>query len=170
MDVHEAIASLLAVRAYKQDPIPEEVLARVLEAGRLTGSAKNAQPWHFVAVQNREMLTQLAQLASSGPYLSGAAAAIVVAIDDGKSAMQISDAARAMHSMMLAAWESGVGSNWVGFGGLEAVNPLLDIPVEKHIVGIIALGYPAQAIGRGKKQRRPLAEVASRERYGAPFN
>ena len=170
MDVYQAIASLLAVRAYAQDPIPDDVLLRVLEAGRLTGSAMNAQPWHFVAVQNRETLTQLAQLATSGPYLSGAAAAIVVAIDDGTSAMQTADAARAMHSMMLTAWEGGVGSNWVGFGGLEAVNSLLAIPAGKHIVGIIALGYPAQPVGRGKKQRKPLSEVASRERYSEPFD
>jgi nitroreductase len=169
MDVYDAVRSVLAVRAYRADPVPEDVLVRILDAGRLTGSGMNAQPWHFVAVQEPSTIAQLAKAAPSGPYLAGAPAAIVVAIDDGKSTMQISDASRAMHSMILTAWDAGIGSNWVGFGRLEAVNAIVVLPADKHVLGIIALGYPAQPAGRGKKNRKPLAEVASRERYGQPF-
>jgi nitroreductase len=71
--------------------------------------------------------------------------------------------------MLLTAWADGVGSNWVGFGGLEKVKALLDIPANLDVLAILPLGYPAHAVGRGKKQRKPLREVAHLERYGRPF-
>ncbi|MFN2519467.1 MAG: hypothetical protein ABR525_00295 [Candidatus Limnocylindria bacterium] len=71
--------------------------------------------------------------------------------------------------MMLVAWGYRVGSNSVGFGGLEGVRPLLRIPEDIDVVAIVPLGHPAVATRRGKKNRRPLAEVAHLERYGAPF-
>ncbi len=81
----------------------------------------------------------------------------------------VSDASRAIQSMVLTAWADGVGSNWVGFGGLEQVKPLLHIPDEVDVLAIVPFGYPAQAVGRGKKERKPFAAVVQRERYGQPF-
>jgi nitroreductase len=71
--------------------------------------------------------------------------------------------------MLLAAWADGVGSNWVGFGGLEKAKALLDIPASLDVLAILPFGYPARPVGRGKKQRKPLREVAHLERYGRPF-
>ena len=76
MDVFEAIRTMLAVRTYQDKPVPEATLRRVIEAGRLTGSAKNVQPWHFVVVQERETLRQLGKLARTGAHTAQAAAAI----------------------------------------------------------------------------------------------
>ena len=167
MDVFEAVRTILAVRRYQDRPVPEDVLGRIVEAGRLTGSAGNMQPWHFIVVQDRDMLRQLGALAATGPYIAQAALAIVVAID--KTRFAVSDASRAIQSMLLTAWAEGVGSNWVGFGGLEDVKALLNIPAELDLLAILPFGYPVDAVGRGKKQRKPLGEVAHRERYGQPF-
>ncbi len=164
MDVFEAIRTMLAVRTYQDKPVPEATLRRVVEAGRLTGSAKNVQPWHFVVVQERETLRQLGKLARTGAHTAQAAAAIVVAVD--KSPFAVSDASRAIQSMLLAAWGDGVGGNWVGFGGLEEVRALLGIPSSLDVLAILPLGYPAGAVGRGKKRRKALGAVAHRERYG----
>jgi nitroreductase len=71
--------------------------------------------------------------------------------------------------MLLAAWADGVGSNWVGFGGLEKAKALLDIPADLDVLAILPFGYPARAVGHGKKQRKALREVAHLERYGRPF-
>lgn len=166
MEVFEAIRTLLAVRRYQDRPVPEATVGRILEAGRLTGSAMNQQPWHFVVVQDRERLKQLGRLASSGPYVAQAPLAIVVAIEPTRFA--VSDASRAIQSMMLAAWADGVGSNWVGFGGMDEVKRLLAIPGTLDALAIVSFGYPSQAVGRGKKQRKPLAAVAHRERFGQP--
>jgi nitroreductase len=168
MEVFEAVRTILAVRHYQDKPVPEAVLRRIVEAGRLAASAKNMQPWHFVVVQNRETLRQLGSLAQTGPYVGQAPLAIVVAVD--KSRFAVSDASRAIHSMLLTAWAEGVGSNWVGFSNLEGVNTLLDIPPELDVLAILPFGYPVEPLGRGKKQRKPLQAVAHRERYGQPFH
>lgn len=159
---------MLAVRAYTDRPIPAATLQRIVEAGWLTGSSMNLQPWHFVVVQERETLRRLGALARSGPYTADAALAIVVAIEK-ESRFGVSDASRAIQSMMLAAWAEGVGSNWVGFHGLDAVKPLLDIPDRFDVFAIIPFGYPANVVGKGKKRRKALTEVASHERFGDPF-
>ena len=167
MEVFEGLRTLLAVRRYQQKAVPEATVRRIVEAARLTGSAMNAQPWHFVVVQDRDVLRTLGTLARSGPYVAQAPLAIAVAVDRSKYAM--SDASRAIHSMMLAAWADGVGSNWVGFGGLEGVNAILGIPASLEVVALVPFGYPTTAIGRGKKDRKPLASIAHRERFGQPF-
>ncbi len=167
MEVFEAIRTMQAVRQYQDRPVPEDVLRRVLEAGRLTASGMNAQPWHFVVVQDRETLRRLGELAETGPYIAQAPAAIAVAVDRGTLAL--SDASRAIQAMLLTAWADGVGGNWVGFRSLDDAKPVLGIPEELVLLAILPLGYPAVPVGRGKKERKPLAEVASRERYGQPF-
>ena len=167
MDVFDAIRTLLAVRGYQNKPIPEEVVRRIVEAGRLTGSGMNRQPWHFVVVRDEGTLRRLGALASSGSYVAQAPLAVVVATD--KTRFAVSDASRAIQSMLLAGWADGVGSNWVGFGGLEKVKDLLDIPAGLEVLAILPFGYPARPVGRGKKQRKALSEVAHLERYGRPF-
>lgn len=167
MEVFDAVRTLLAVRGYQDKPIPEAVVRRIVEAGRLTGSGMNRQPWHFIVVRERETLRSLGAVASSGSYVAQAPLAIVVATD--KTRFAVSDASRAIQSMLLTAWADGVGSNWVGFGGLEKAKPLLDIPAGLEVLAILPFGYPARPVGRGKKQRKSLREVAHLERYGRPF-
>ena len=167
MDVFEGIRTLLAVRRYQDRPVPETIIRKIVEAGRLTGSAMNLQPWHFIVVEDREVLRRLGALARSGPYTAEAPLAIVVAVE--KTGYAVSDASRAIHSMLLAAWSEGVGSNWVGFGGLEKVNALLGVPAKLDVLAILPFGYPADRIGRGRKNRKPLRAIAHRERYGQPF-
>ncbi len=167
MEVFEAVRTMLAVRRYLDRAVPEAIVQRIVEAGRLTGSAMNLQPWHFIVVQERDTLRRLGALARSGPYVAEAPLAIVVVID--RTGYAVSDASRAIDSMMLTAWAEGVGSNWVGFGNLEKVNALLGIPSDRDVLAILPFGYPADRIGRGKKKRKALRAVAHRERYGQPF-
>ena len=167
MDVFDGIRTLLAVRRYLDRPVPEGIIRKIVEAGRLTGSAMNLQPWHFIVVREAATLRRLGALARSGPYIAQAPLAIAVAVE--RTGYAVSDASRAIHSMLLVAWSEGVGSNWVGFGGLEKVNKLLDIPAGLDALAILPFGYPADKIGRGKKNRKPLRTIAHRERYGQPF-
>ena len=71
--------------------------------------------------------------------------------------------------MILTAWSEGVGSNWVGFRGLDEVKSLLSIPDELEALATIPFGYPAQPIGKGKKKRKSISEVAHLERFGQPL-
>ncbi len=166
--VFEAVRTMLAVREYQDREVPEDVLRRCVDAARLTGSSMNRQPWHFVLVRRRETLQELGALATTGRYIAGAAAAVVIAIER-ESRFGVSDASRAAQSLMLTAWADGVGSNWVGFGGLDAIGRLLGIPETCEVFAVIPLGYPARALGRGVKSRRPPAEVISSEHFGEPL-
>ncbi len=168
MDTFEAVRTLLAVRSYQDKAVPEDSVRRILEAGRLTASSMNGQPWHFVVVQNRDTLRQLGSLLRTGPYVAQAPLAIVVVIEPTPYA--ISDASRAIQSMLLTAWTDGLGSNWVGFGGLSHVKPLFDIPAEADVFAVLPIGFPKDEIkGQGRKRRKALAEVAYREQWGQPF-
>jgi nitroreductase len=166
--VFEAVRTVLAVREYQDRHIPDDVLDRIVEAGQLTASSMNLQPWHFVVVRDRQGLEELGGLLRTGRYTAGAAAAIVVA-HERESRFGVSDASRAIQSMILAAWAEGVGSNWAGFGGLEGVRQHVGLPDSFDVLAVVPLGYPTRALGRGRKKRKPLGEVASRERYGTPY-
>jgi nitroreductase len=168
MVTFEAIRTLLAVRAFRDAPIPEDVVREIVEAGHLTASAGNGQPWHFIVVQDKDTVRQLGALSPSGRYIAQAQLAVVVATD-ANSAYGVSDASRAIQDMLLAAWSRGVGGNWVGARDAAAIKPVLGIPEGVDLLAIVPFGYPAQQVGAGKKQRKPLGEVASRERFGQPF-
>ena len=166
MEVFDTVGTMLAVREYQDKPVPLELVRRIVEAGRLTGSSMNRQPWHFIVVENRDTLRQLGALAKTGRFIAQGPLAIVVAIE--RTTFSVSDASRAIQSMMLTAWSEGVGSNWAGFGGLDDVKSLLGIPDDLEVLAIISFGYPAHPVGEGKKKRKSISKVAHRE-FGQPF-
>lgn len=169
MDVFEAIRTVLAVREYDPRPVPPEVIDRIVRAAHLSASSKNEQPWHFVVVEDRDTLRQLGELARSGPYTAQAAFAVVVGYRSD-SIYGVSDTSRAIQSMVLTAWEAGVGSNFVGYHGLDAVKPVLGIPDDIEVFAIVPFGYPTRALGKGKKRRKPIGEVVHRGRFGDPWS
>jgi nitroreductase len=168
-EVFEAVRTVLAVREYDPREIPEGVVRRILEAGHLTASAGNQQPWHFVVVRSREGLRRLASLVRTGPYIGGAAAAVIVAYEKEKGEFGISDGSRAIQSMMLAAWGDGVASNWTGFAGrLDNVRQEFGLPDAYDVLAVMPLGYPRRRIV-GRKKRKPFNQVVSAERFGSPL-
>jgi nitroreductase len=168
MEVFEAVRTLLAVRQYQEKSVLDDVVRRIVEAGHLTASSMNQQPWHFIVVQDRDTLRKLGSVLKTGPYVAQAPLAIAVAIEKA-SRFAVSDASRAVQSMMLTAWEAGVGSNWVGFGGLDGAATLLKIPSELDVLTVVPFGYPAQARRGNRKARKPLGTIAHRERFDQPF-
>jgi len=168
-DVFETVRTVLAVREYKDQPVSEELVRRIVEAGRLTASSMNGQPWHFVVVQQAQRLRELGALVQTGPYISGAPLAIVVGYES-ESRFGVSDASRAIQSMILTAWSEGVGSNWTGFNNLEEVRRWCGLPDNYSVLAVLPFGYPSHALGKGKKNRKPLSEIASAENFGTPFS
>lgn len=168
MDVFEAVSTILAVRAFQSTPIPSDKIRRILDAGRLTGSASNQQRWHFIVVDEAAELQKLAELAKSGPYIAQAPVAIVVVIE--RARVTEADGSRAIQSMMLTAWAEGIGSNWVGYiGSIEGINQFLNIPDNFDVLAILPFGYPVKQLGQGKKKRKGLSEVTSHGKFGTPL-
>jgi len=168
LEAFAAIRTVLAVRRFQGTPVPAEVRGRIVEAGRLSGSSINRQPWHFVVIEERDTLRQVGAIMKSGPYIATASFAVVVLVEKD-SPYAVSDASRAIQNMILTGWSEGVGSNWVGFGPMPAVETLLGVPRSFECVGIVPFGFPVAKLGQGKKNRKPLGEVASHERFGIPF-
>jgi nitroreductase len=165
--VYEAVRTVMAVREYQDEELPQDALRRVVEAAHLTASASNAQPWHFILVRERDGLRKLGSLIRTGPYVAGAAAAVIVAYEK-KNSLAVSDASRAIQSMVLTAWGDGVGSNWAGWAGMENVRKEFGLPEAYDVLAVVPLGYPKRKI-IGKKRRKPFDEVVSAERFGTPL-
>lgn len=164
-EVFEVVRTAMAVRQYQDRALPDEVVRRIVEAGRLSASGGNSQPWHFVVVSDHARLQKLGSLVRTAPYIAGAAAAVVVAYEKQKGQIGLADAARAIQSMILTAWGDGVGSNWTGFSSLDAVRAEVGLPDSYQVIAVLTLGYPAQKM-IGKKKRKPFDEVVSGERFG----
>ncbi|HEX6387541.1 MAG TPA: nitroreductase family protein [Anaerolineae bacterium] len=167
MDVFEAVKTMLAVRSYRDESIPDEMVTRILEAGRLSASSQNKQHWDFIAVREPATLRRLGELARTGGYIAGASLAIAVVVPDRP--VGYIDGARATQDMMLVAWEAGIGSNWVGNVNTDAIKELLNIPADRMVLTVIPFGYPVEELGEGIKDRKPLSEVAHAERFGQPY-
>jgi nitroreductase len=168
--VFEATRTLLAVREYQDKPVPKATLRRIVESAWLTASASNRQPWHFCLVTDPGALKKLAELVKTGPYVAQAPAAVVVAYEKESGSWGLSDVSRAIQSMLLTAWEEGVGSNWAGGPGrLGEIREFLGFPAEYEVAAVVPFGYPKRKLGRGRKNRKPLDEVVSSERYGQPL-
>ena len=167
-EVFEAARTILAIREFSDRPVPDEVLRRIVEAGRQTASARNGQPWHFVLVTQRAHLRTLGSLVRTGGYTANAAAAIIVGYAKATGQYGLSDVSRAVQTMLLTAWGEGVGSNWTGFSGLENVREEFGFPDDYEVVAVVPLGYPRRRV-IGKKRRKPFSEVVSAERFGQPL-
>jgi len=166
--VFDTVRTVMAVRDFQNKPVADDIVRRTVEAGRLSASASNKQPWHFVVVRDPDNIRKLGSLVRTGPYNAKAAFAVIVATDKGNP-LAVSDASRAIQSMILTAWADGVGSNWTGFSGLDGVRREFGLPDTVEVLAVLPFGYPAHAV-KGIKKRKPLAEVASTERFGSPFS
>ncbi|MEM3038722.1 MAG: nitroreductase family protein [Thermoplasmata archaeon] len=171
MEVFEAIQARKSVRSYDDKEIPEDILGRILEAGRSAPSAMNLQPWHFIVVRDAEKRKTL----SAGRYakfLAEAPVAIVGCADKKRSEKWcIIDTTIALQTMVLAATSEGLGTCWVGSFDENKVKALLKIPDNFTVVAIIAMGYAREKLDLVSKvvrarHRKDLEQIVSFDEFG----
>ena len=177
METWEAIRTKRAIRDYDPRPVPDEIIRRVLDAGRRAGSARNVQPWRFILVRDEARKKALSECGRFAGHLATAAFAVVICTDAGHRKWAGLDAGRAAQNMMLAAWDQGVGSCVVALHDEARARQLLGVPPTHDIQVAIAFGYPASK-GEGRFQRfvrtkvlrvtgrKSLEEVVFEERWG----
>lgn len=165
MDVFTAVKSRREVREYKEATPPVEHILKILEAGRLSPSSKNTQPWHFIVITDKKKLEEISRLTPTGSFIKRAAFAIALLMEPWASRPEI-DAGRAMQQMMLVAWELGLGSCWVSNFKEDEVKKLLKAPGRLRLVTVVPFGYPARG-PRGRKLRKELHEVAHWNEFGS---
>jgi len=169
MDAIEAIRTKRAVRLFEDRPLPDEVLAAILNAGRRAQSSKNSQPWHFVVVRQRATLAALSKMGTYAGHLAGAALAVVIVTPDPAERWSIMfDAGQSAACMQLAAWDLGVGSCPATIYEPDQAEALLGVPPEWHIHAALSFGYPAEppsSLAPRRAGRRTMEEVVHYEKW-----
>jgi nitroreductase len=153
VDAYLAIASKRDERAYADTPIPDDVVTRILDCGRLSGSSQNTQKWEFVVVSG-DAQQRLAELVYAPRNVS--TAALVIAIVGEASPF---DAGRCAQQMMLGAWNEGVVSCPNSSRDREAAAELLGGEVKM----ILSFGYPARPHDAGKRSAEDWSAKANRK-------
>ena len=166
MTVSELIRTKRAVRQFTDEPLSEEAIRSILHAGRRAQSSKNTQPWHFIAIRDRETLRQLAQCGKYAGHLAGAPFAIALVASTAEGF----DLGQAAASMQLAAWDLGIGSCIASTWEPEKAKAILEVPQDLHFDVAISFGYPLHGdehpSAPKSNGRKPFDEVVFWERWG----
>ena len=169
MDAFLAIASRRDERRYRPDPLPDATVERILDAGRLSGSASNRQPWTFVVPTTRERLDRLADGVFEPGNIHGAALVVAIIVS-GKGPVRF-DAGRAAQNMLLAAWNEGISSCPNGIADAERVRTALELAEDEELAIVLSFGLPERprdVAARSAEEwsaranRRPFDEVVRR--------
>jgi nitroreductase len=163
MDVLTAIRDRRSIRKFKDEPVPQEQLLQVLEAGRIAPSAGNRQPWKFLVVTHAETRRKLVPMCRNQEFVGQAGAVIVACAPDQSLKWHMVDVAIAVDHMTLAAHALGLGTCWIGAFEPEPVKALLGIPEDVKVVCILPLGVP-DMVG-APRPRKPIDEVVVFEHW-----
>jgi nitroreductase len=168
MDAYTCIATKLEIREFSSKNVPADVKLKILEAARLTASGINSQHWRFILVQGTDQLKQLAEDSTTGSWVKGSNFAVIV-LTNPKYAFHLIDAGRAVQDMQLAAWNFGVVSRVYTGVRNESIRKDFNIPGDMSPSIIAGFGYPVKRI-IGRKNRKPLNEIAFLGKYGNPLD
>ena len=170
MDVYECIQTRRTVRTFKSDPVPNEIVHNILQAGRWAPSSSNTQPWHFVVVRNRETIAAIGRIATQGSFIGQAPLAIAIVMENARRPQL--DAGRAIQQMELMAWSEGLGTCFVGLRAVEqqaAIKNLLSIPEAMELITVLPFGYRSAGRRATGVPRKPMAEIAHSEKFGIAY-
>lgn len=173
MELFEAIKGRRSIRTFKPDPIPDDVLNKILETACWAPSAGNMQSWEFVVVKDPAIKKELCGAALGQCFIYEAPVDVVVCAnqnssssrygDRGRELYSICDSSAATQNLLLAAHALGLGSCWIGAFHGEEVSRVLNLPSGIRPIAIVPIGYPNEK--PHPPSRLPLERVAHRERY-----
>ncbi len=154
MEFIDVVRTRHSIRDFKPDPIPDEFLQQILEAGQSAPSAQNRQEWRYLVLRDKEKIKALSThsglIGLSNLFIRNAPCVIVACAETKKSVKLNSqeyylvDVAISFQMMMLAAWDLGIGSCWLAAFNEESVKKHLKLPDTFRVVGISPFGYPAE--------------------------
>ncbi|MFA7677473.1 MAG: nitroreductase family protein [Candidatus Omnitrophota bacterium] len=174
MNVFEAIDKRRSVRNYKNNPVSDENIFKILEAARQAPSASNRQEWRFVVVKDKTSREKLSLAARNQEFISSAPVIIACCAQTDYHCMScgqlsyVIDLAISIDHMTLAAVELGLGTCWVGAFYEDEVRKILSIPKNIRVVELLTLGYPDNNIG-GARNRLDLKDIAFFQKWGKGF-
>jgi nitroreductase len=170
VSVTEAIRLKRAVRNFSDQPLLEETILAILNAGRRAQSSKNSQPWHFIAITDKAALKGLSECGQWAGHLAGAALGVALLHPDpGERFQMLFDIGQAAAYMQLAAWELGVGSCLATIYDTEKARQVLGFPDDLFLRFAISFGYPFEIMELNappkKGGRRAINEIVHWEHW-----
>lgn len=175
MELLEIMRNRRSVRTYTGEPVPEEKLEKILQAGLLSASGRAIRPWEFILVRDKETLKRMALARTAGAkMLEEADCAVAVLGDEEKTDVWTEDCSIAMANMHLMADSLGVGSCWIQGRLREAsdkrtteeyLRELLGYPAHLRLEAVLSLGMPKDHPAP-RSEAELLTEKIHRERYG----
>lgn len=157
MEVFEAIAKRRSIRAYRNEAVPEDALAKVLEAARMAPSAGNRQEYKFIVVKDDTLKKALVPACNNQAFVGDAGVVIVGCATNPERRYSPVDVAIALDHMTLAATSLGLGTCWIGAFSEEKVKEVLGIPQGVTVVCLLPLGVPAsEGVMRARKTKEEL--------------
>jgi nitroreductase len=163
VDAWLAIASRREVREYAPAPLGDELERRILDAGRISGSSRNGQPWTFVVIRGDEARERAAKAVYQSGNVEGAAFVVAIVVS-GKGRADF-DAGRAMQNMVLAAWADGVGSCPNGVSDRDAMGELLGLSDDERVAIVLTFGRPAKPRDPARRSPDAWLERADRKPF-----
>lgn len=167
MDVLEAIKGRRSVREFKPEPVKDEDLRKILDAGRFAPSAGNCQSSELVVVKEPSIKRRIAAAALEQTFISEAPVVIVVCANlprtsrrygrRGQELYCLQDTAATTQNILLAAYSLGYGTCWIGAFDEGAVADVIQVPSGVRPVAIIPLGRPVE--NPSPPQRRSLDDI-----------
>jgi len=158
MDAMKAILSRRSIRKYKKKPVSDELVKNLLEAAMSAPSAGNEQPWHFIVINDPQILSEIPTFHNHAEMLKEASLAILVCCDEDlekHKGMGVQDCSAATENVLIAVQAHGLGAVWLGVyprnERVEGLRKLLNIP--GHIIpfSLISIGYPAEQKPRANR-------------------
>jgi len=169
MEFQELMRVRRSIRGYRPDPVPEEVLCRILEAGRIAPTAANRQPFQLIVVTEAAVRSQLKEVYNRDWFYT--APLILVGCVEPAKAWQRADGFNAaevdisivMDHIILAAANEGLGSCWICNFNEPRLKEILGIPGNVRVLALTPLGFPAAE--PRPFQRKPLEDLVRREQW-----
>ncbi|HNB53651.1 MAG TPA: nitroreductase family protein [Anaerolineales bacterium] len=159
MNVQTAIRTKRAVRKFTDQPLSDDVIHTILNAGRRAQSSKNMQAWHFIAIRDKDTLVALSNCGDFAGHLAGAALGIAIITPDPEIRFNVMfDAGQSAAYMQLAAWELGIGSCLATIYQHDQARSLLCFPANMHLRIALSFGYPQEP----EKLERPARKTGRR--------
>jgi nitroreductase len=148
----QAIFNRRSIRKYTDKVVSEDLIEKILRAGMAAPSAGNEQPWHFIVIDDKDVLNEIPKFHPYSQMLKQASHAIVVCGDRSLQKYEgywVQDCSAAMQNMLLMAQDLGLGAVWLGVYPVQervsGLKKLLSLPEGVTPLSIMSLGYPAEA-------------------------
>jgi nitroreductase len=175
MDLFKAIKKRRSIRKFKPQPVADEDLRSILEAGHLAPSGANRQPWQFLVIRSRETKEALATASNNQKFIADAET-VLVALGEPRSGgnlpyklsstriPHIQDPMIAVEHMILAATALGYGTCWIVAFDQDEIKNILKIPDKLVVVALLPIGVPDES--PRQRPRKPFQEIFFKETYG----